>query len=390
MGCNRKWFGREWPCAVRCAAEIAKFAMVLASGAAAPVGAVFAATIVIGQSAPLTGGNADLGLDIRNGAASYFKKVNDAGGINGNTIKLVTLDDKNETALSAANTKALIEQHNAVALFGYASSTLSIPAMPAVKDAKLPFFAPFTGADAIRKQNDFVYTTRATYADEIEKIIGFWGNLGSSRIAVLHYDDAVGKQNFETVSKSLAKFGKMPVSVSIKRNADLTDAAVKEIVAADPQVIVATTLYAPIAQMVRKLRASNHHYQVSSLSFAGASQIAKALGEEASGISVALTVPIPNQQQIPVVKECADAWASAGLSGTMSVTALEACISAKVLVEGIRKAGATVNRESLHRALSSLGRVDTGGYVIQFKPGFRHGGTFVDIAVIRRNGDLKG
>jgi branched-chain amino acid transport system substrate-binding protein len=36
----------------------------------------------------------------------------------------------------------------------------------------MPFFAPFTGADAIRKQNEFVYTIRVTYAEEIEKLIG--------------------------------------------------------------------------------------------------------------------------------------------------------------------------------------------------------------------------
>ncbi|MBI3715194.1 MAG: ABC transporter substrate-binding protein, partial [Betaproteobacteria bacterium] len=128
------------------------------------------AEIVIGQSAPLTGGNAELGNDIRNGALAYFKKVNDAGGVRGQKIKLVTLDDKNDTKLSAENTKKLLEGEEAVALFGYASATLSIPAMPAVAAAKVPFFAPFTGADAIRKQNEYVFTVRATYADEIDKI----------------------------------------------------------------------------------------------------------------------------------------------------------------------------------------------------------------------------
>ena len=39
-----------------------------------------AADINIGQSTPLTGANADLGNDIRNGARAYFEKVNAAGG----------------------------------------------------------------------------------------------------------------------------------------------------------------------------------------------------------------------------------------------------------------------------------------------------------------------
>ena len=63
--------------------------------------AAIAAEITIGQSTPLTGANADLGNDIRNGALAYFGKVNAAGGINGNKIALVTLDDKNDTKIAA-------------------------------------------------------------------------------------------------------------------------------------------------------------------------------------------------------------------------------------------------------------------------------------------------
>lgn len=350
---------------------------------------VAANEILIGQSAPLSGGNADLGMDIRNGALAYFKKVNDAGGVNGRKIKLLTLDDKNETKLSGENTRKLVLEENVVALFGYASSTLSIPAMPTVKEKKVPFFAPFTGADTIRKQNDYVYTVRATYADEIEKIINFWGSLGSTRVTVLHYDDAVGKQNFETVARSLEKFGKKPVSVAIKRNTDLAGSSIQEIIASNPQIVVVTTLYAPVAQMVKMLKAANSQYMVTSLSFAGASQIAKALGPDAAGVSVALTVPTPKQQSIPVVKECTDAWGALGQVEAMSVTALESCIAAKVLVEGMKKVSKEMSRESLQKALSALGRVDTGGFVVEFKPGFRHGGKYVDIAVIRLNGELR-
>jgi ABC-type branched-subunit amino acid transport system substrate-binding protein len=346
--------------------------------------------IIIGQSAPLTGGNAELGNDIRNGALAYFKKINDAGGVNGNAIKLITLDDKNEGKQSGENAKQLIQKEGAVALFGFASSTLSVPAMPAVAAAKIPFFAPFTGADTIRKQNDFVYTVRVTYAEEIEKLIGFWAPLGVSKVAVLHYDDEVGKQNFATASTVLAKYGKQPTSIPIKRNAELKVETVNAIVAANPQIILATTLYAPISQMVKQLKAMKKAYSITSLSFAGASQISKSLGSDAAGITVALTVPAPNQQQVPVVRECADAWKAAGQNEAMSVTALEACIAAKVLVEGMKKAGKEVTRESLQKALSALGRVDAGGVTIAFKPGFRHGGTYVDIAVIRLNGELRG
>jgi branched-chain amino acid transport system substrate-binding protein len=345
--------------------------------------------LVIGQSAPLTGGNAELGNDIRNGALAYFRKVNEAGGLPGGKLKLVTLDDRNDTKLAAENTQKLVVDQNVVALFGYASSTLSVPAMPMVAEHKVPFFAPFTGADTIRKQNDYVYTVRSTYADEIEKIINFWGNLGSTRVTVLHYDDTVGKQNFETVATVLKKFGKQPVSVAIKRNADITDANVRDVTASNPQVLVITTLYAPAAQMIRKVKAAHGGTMVTSLSFAGASQLAKALGPDATGVSVAITVPTPRSQTVPVVKECSEAWTASGQKDAMSVTALESCIAAKVLVEGIKRAGRDVTRASLHRSLSALGRYDAGGYLVDFKPNFRHGGSYVGMALLKPNGEVR-
>jgi branched-chain amino acid transport system substrate-binding protein len=361
------------------------FCILLA--AAAPVAAV--ADIVVGQSAPLTGNNAELGNDIRNGALAYFRKVNEAGGIAGTRVKLVTLDDRNDTRLAAENTEKLLDGEGAVALFGYASSTLSIPAMPAVVDHKVAFFAPFTGADAIRKQNEYVYTVRATYADEIEKVVNFWGNLGGTKVTVLHYDDAVGKQNFDTVAAVLKKFNRVPVSVPIKRNADITNADVQAVIAADPNVLVITTLYAPGAQMVKRLKAAGRATMVTSLSFAGASQLAKALGPDASGVSVSITVPTPRAASVPVVRECNEAWTAAGQKDAMSVTALESCIAAKVLVEGMRRTGKDLTRATLLKSLAGLGRYDAGGYVVDFKPNFHHGGSYVGMALLRPNGEVR-
>jgi branched-chain amino acid transport system substrate-binding protein len=344
--------------------------------------------IVIGQSAPLTGGNAATGNDIRNGALAYFKKINDAGGINGRKIKLITLDDRNDAKVSGENAKQLAAQ-GAVAFFGFASATLSLPAMPTVKANRMPFFAPFTGADTIRKQGEFVYTTRVTYADEIDKLINFWAPLGVTKVLVLHYDDEVGKQNFETVERALKKYNKVPSSLPLKRNTDVSAEIVKKIVAADPQIILATTLAAPIVQIGKQLRAQNRNYSITSLSFASLAQLTTGLGADAAGITVALTVPPPDRRDVPIVEECIGAWVAAGQTTPLTTTSLEACLSAKVLVEGMRRTRGEVTRDGLQRALSSMGRINVGGVEIAFRPGFNHGGTYVDIAIIRKNGELR-
>ena len=85
---------------------------------------------VVGQSAPLTGGNAKFGNDIRDGAQAYFAMLNAKGGVQGRPIELVSLDDRNDRKQAGANAKTLLENRNLLALFGFASATLSLDAMP--------------------------------------------------------------------------------------------------------------------------------------------------------------------------------------------------------------------------------------------------------------------
>jgi branched-chain amino acid transport system substrate-binding protein len=76
--------------------------------------------IVIGQSVPLSGSNADIGRDMRDGALAVFAKANagNAGNPGWRKIQLVTLDNANNRQRAAENTQQLLGQHNALALFG--------------------------------------------------------------------------------------------------------------------------------------------------------------------------------------------------------------------------------------------------------------------------------
>lgn len=357
--------------------------------AALPLLACAAERIVIGQSAPLTGANADIGKEIRDGALAYFRKVNAAGGIRGRPIELVSLDDKNDRKQAGANATKLVNEMNAVALFGFASATLSLDAMPIVKEKRVPFFAPFTGADAIHKQNNFVFVMRASYADELTAILKHWNSLGADRITVIHYDDEIGNQNYATVERIMKAAGKKATGIKLKRNADVEPAQVDAIIASDPQVIVATTLYQNTAQVLKALKAKDRPYNMTSLSFVGPSQLAKTAGADAAGVSVAGVVPPPSKGSVPVIKECGEAIRQAGY-GELTYTNLESCIAAKVLVEAIRRSGGgEVTRESLYRGLSAIDHYDAGGYTVSFGPEGRHGSHYVELAVITKNGQFR-
>jgi len=55
----------------------------------------------------------------------------------------------------------------------------------------------------------------------------------------------------------------------------------------------------------------------------------------------------------------------------------------------MRRTGKDLTRASLQRSLSDLGRYDAGGYVVNFKPNFHHGGSYVGMALLRPNGEVR-
>jgi ABC-type branched-subunit amino acid transport system substrate-binding protein len=372
----------------RLKAAAAGFVFAAASlGAPAQTPGVSATTVVFGQSAPLTGANAELGNDIRNGALAYFRKANDAGGVHGRKLDLITLDDANQVPRSEANTIELLEKRNAFALFGYASATLSRPALPIVAKHNAPFLAPFTGADPMRVFNKQVYNMRAGYADELEKIVEHYITLGSKRFAIVHYDDAVGKENLTAVERALKKHNLAPVSVAAFKDRAKPDIAggLKDVAKGQPDVVILTTLYKATSDFVKAAKKAGTGAQMVSNSFPGANPLAKELGADAVGMAMSQVVPPPTQRSVPVVREYQDAIAKQLGKKDFSFTSLEAYISAKIAVEALKRAGPRLTRESFMQALDGMKQVDMGGYMVNFSPSNHNGSTQVEMTVIGRN-----
>jgi branched-chain amino acid transport system substrate-binding protein len=366
---------------------LAAFAFI--GAAQAQPSGVSAASIVIGQSAPLTGANAELGNDIRNGLLAYFKKTNDAGGVHGRKLELVTLDDANQVPRAEANTKKLVEEQGVFALIGYASATLSRPALPTVEKNRVPFLSPFTGADPMRVFNRYVYNMRASYADELEKIVEHFAPLGVKRFSIVYYDDVVGRENFSAVDRALKQRGLTAVSVASFKDRAKPDieAGVKEIAKGSPDVVILTTLYKASADFIKLARKSGMGAQMVSNSFPGASPLANELGKDGAGVIVAAVVPPPTQRSLPIVQEYQAAIEKQLGRKEYSFTSLESFIAAKVTVEALKRAGPRPTREAFMQALDAMRSFDVGGYVVAFGPNNHNGSSYVELLVIGR--DLK-
>lgn len=343
---------------------------------------------VVGQSVPLSGGNASFGRDIRDGALAYFKSINAKGGVAGLPIELVSLDDKNDRKLAGTNTSKLLTENDVVALFGFASATLSLDAMPQAEKAGVLFFAPFSGANPVRKASPVVFTLRASYGDELEKMLAFWTGLGIKQVVVVHYDDEVGNQNLGVVTDYLAKQGKKPAAFALQRNAKVAEAQVAQLLKLKPDVIINTVLSGPAAEISKQIIAQGKFIPTSSLSFVGAQQYIEAAAEAGAGVSISQVVP-NTASALPVVKECGKALKDAGIQQAMNSTHLESCIGAKVLTEAMRRSKKPGDAKSLLAAFTSLGSYDTGGFTVSYSSSQHHGSKYVELGMVTREGKLR-
>lgn len=102
----------------------------------------------------------------------------------------------------------------------------------------------------------------------------------------------------------------------------------------------------------------------------GTQSTIQALGPDGVGVVVTSVVPFPWSQSLPVAREYRELLKKAGMQETVSFIGLEVFINAKVLVEGLRRAGKDPTRPRFIQALESLRQFDVGGFEVNFGKGY--------------------
>ena len=343
--------------------------------------------VLLGQSVALSGPAKELGSEMRSGALLYFEQVNASGGVHGRRIRLQTLDDGYEPERTTANTRKLIEEEKVLALFGYVGTPTSLAALPLFTEAKVPFVGAFTGAQALREPfNRYVFNVRASYFDETEKIVEQLTTTGIKQIAVFYQNDAYGKAGLAGVERAMTKRGlKIAATATVERNTADVAKAVATLSATRPDAIVMVSAYTSVAAFVKGMKKAGSAAQFHNVSFVGSRPLAAALGDEGVGVAIAQVVPFPWSGTLPVTREY-QAQARAAGARDLSFTELEGYIAARVLVEGLKRAGRELTRERLVTALESLSRTDIGGFQVDYSSSNHNGSTFVDLTIIGRGG----
>jgi ABC-type branched-subunit amino acid transport system substrate-binding protein len=348
---------------------------------------VFHDRIVLGQAAVFTGPAAQLGIQMRNGIKAYLDYVNAKGGVHGRKLDLITEDDRYEQAVAPSASKKLIEEHRVFALLGYVGTPTGVAHLPVVTQAKVPLVGMFTGAEVLRAPfNRYVFHVRASYYDETEKIVEQVLSTGGQKISVFYQDDAYGEAGRKGTELALERRRmKIHSTGTVERNTVKVEQAAKTINASQPDAIVMVSAYTSIAAFVREMQKLGSGATFYNVSFVGSKALADALGKDGVGVAISQVVPFPWGTAVPVVKEYQQLAKKAGFTD-YNFSALEGFLTAKVMVEGLRRAGRNPTREGLVDALEKMSDVDLGGFYVGYSPQNRAGSKFVDLTIISRDG----
>ncbi len=372
--------------AVQSWAALVLAAVIAQTWAASDVG-VTPTSIVIGQSADLSGINAKLTNDYLLGARTYFQSVNDAGGVNGRKIDLHTLDDASSADRARQNITDLIQKDQVFALFGLYGARTTEAALPILTAAKVPLIAPVTGSLATRDPvSPLVFNARASYVEEAEHVIDQLTATGITNFSVFYQADEFGHAGVDAVGRALNK-RKLRMNVTATIDPDKTDAthAAKIFMGVRPAAIVVVANYAASASLVKQMRSDGYTGQFINLSSVGSTQLAEALGNAGTGVIMTQVMPVPWTDTTPLQHEYITMMRKAGLNEG-SFSSIEGFIAAKLFVTALRRVSGDVTRQKLVDALDAMRPIDLGGYPLSYQPSDHNGSKYVGITILSASG----
>jgi len=346
--------------------------------------------ILLAQSAPFSGPSAQLGIQFHQGAKLYFAQLNAQGGIHRKPVELARLDDGYEPDRCAENTRKLLAD-DPLALFGYIGTPTSVAALPLATAAKAPFFAPFTGAMALREPfNRYAFHLRASYNDETALIVKQLTGLGLKKIAVFYQNDAYGKAGLDGVNLALAAQNAKPVALAtVERNSVDVAVAVKTLTAAGPDAIVQIGAYKACAAFIRAAKAAGWGGTFFNVSFVGTQALADELGKDAAGVVVSQVMPSPYNGARAIAREFVEAVKKGGADYEANFSSMEGYLAARVLAEALKRGPAKPTRDSVITSLEGLGSESFGGFAVTFSERDHVASKFVELSMLTGDGRVR-
>lgn len=326
-------------------------------------------TLKFGTTTALTGPAKALGQAMVNGMRTHFNEVNAAGGIAGQTLELIALDDGYDPGSAELQMKRLIEDEKVLAVIGNVGTPTATRTVPLANRHHVPLIGAFTGASLLRKEppDRFIINYRASYNEEMEAIVNALldQDIHAERIAFFTQNDSYGDAGYKGAVKALNKRGfsdtQKLVHGRYTRNTLHVEEALAQIINAkvSPQAIIMVGTYGPTAKFIETAQKILPDTLFVSISFVGAHALARELNGCCDDVFVSQVVPALTTD-LPAVHAFRKAFKKYYNAETESDVSFEGYLVATLVTEAVRQTSSLVTRTSLIETLESFNELDLG------------------------------
>jgi ABC-type branched-subunit amino acid transport system substrate-binding protein len=304
--------------------------------------------------------------------------VNEQGGVHGRKLKLISYDDSYDPPRCLANTQRLIIEDQVFSLFCYVGTPTTVKILPLLEDARIPLLGMLTGANALREPfNRYIINIRASYYQETAAAVRHLvKDLGLTRIAVFYQYDAYGFDGLTGTELALKEYGLEPVARGsyVRGTLDVEEGLTK-IMDSRAEAVVMIGTYDPCARFIQLAQLDGGFSPIFyTVSFVGAEELARRLGP-GPGPLVIMSQVVPPTEGAGARKfsggaqEYVELLAKYFPEDKPNSVGLEGYYNARILVEGLRRAGRELTRQGFIKAIESIHDYDLGpGQTVSFGP----------------------
>jgi branched-chain amino acid transport system substrate-binding protein len=320
-------------------------------------------SIKIGAWLPLTGPIAAYGISQQIGMNTYFKMINDLGGVNGRKIDWLVEDNVYDPQKSVAAARKLVEQDGVFAIVGANGTAQTAATFPyLLNEAKVPIINVLGGAqDWWNPVKPNLFGVQVVYENQA-RALGRWAaKEGAKNILVVHDDPAA----FINVAKNVA-----PGATTVNTNVTVKLLSVKlgtadyspialQIASSKPDAVVMILPVGEVVALAKSLQRQNVKIPLYTYSPNVSNDTLTLGGSAVEGLH-AMSWTVPPTADLPAVEEYRNALKKYEPNARPDFQSLFTWAEAKIFVEAVKQVKGPLTREKLIKSLEFMNKYETG------------------------------
>lgn len=317
-----------------------------------------AAEIKIGLMCPLTGSYAGEGQDMQKVVELLAEELNKSGGINGDTVKIITEDDGSDPRNATLAAQRLSES-GATAVIGTYGSAITQATQGIYDEAGMVQIA--TGSTSVQLTDRgyrMFFRTSPRDDDQGRFMANAIGKLGLKKVAILHDNSAYAKGLAAEVLRFLKDNKDLEVIFyeAIKPKEQDYTAALTKLKGANPDLLVFTGYYVEAGMLLRQMRDMKWQLPVLGGDATNNEALIKIAGKEAAAGYRMISPPLPGDLDSDEAVAFLNAYKEKNGKMPSSIWSLTAGDAFRIIVEAIKVKGSTAKEIAgyLHKDLKDF------------------------------------